>query len=71
MEFIITQVPESRHKFVSAKELKNVSEKDGKLLYELEMTPEKAGTYYYGLRIFPKNEELPHRQDFYLLRWID
>jgi len=33
--------------------------------------PEKAGTFFYGIRIYPKHEDLPHKQDFYLLRWID
>ena len=71
MEFVITKGTGNKNKFVSAYELKRVSEKDGKALYELEMTPEKAGKYFYGLRIFPVHPDLPHRQDFYLLRWID
>ncbi len=72
VEFIITsRTKTNRRKFVASKELKYVSSREGKLLFKLELTPEKAGTYYYGLRIFPKNEKLPHRQDFYLLRWID
>ncbi len=29
-----------------------------------------AGVYVYGFRIFPKNEMLPHRQDFSLVHWI-
>ncbi|MEE4117172.1 MAG: alpha-glucan family phosphorylase [Marinilabiliaceae bacterium] len=71
VEFVITKGTGNKYKFVSAYELKRVSEKDGKALYELEMTPEKAGKYFYGLRIFPMHPDLPHRQDFYLLRWID
>jgi hypothetical protein len=29
-----------------------------------------AGVYEYGFRIFPKNADLPHRQDFGLVKWI-
>jgi glucan phosphorylase len=72
VEFIITSKGrDDNYEFVSAHELKHVSSKDGKSLYRLEMIPEKAGTYYYSLRLYPKHEDLPHRQDFYLLRWID
>lgn len=29
-----------------------------------------AGVYEYGLRVFPKNDMLPHQQDFDLVKWI-
>ncbi|MDX2415126.1 MAG: DUF3417 domain-containing protein, partial [Bacteroidales bacterium] len=72
VEYIITTQGEAgKHKFVASDELNLVSSKDGKALYALDMTPEKAGSYYYGLRIYPKSPDLPHKQDFYLLKWID
>jgi phosphorylase/glycogen(starch) synthase len=39
--------------------------------YKIEMTPKRPGVYEFGIRIFPKNAELPHRQDFNYLRWIE
>ena len=30
-----------------------------------------AGTYKTGVRMFPKNQELPHRQDFCYVKWLD
>jgi len=38
--------------------------------YKLDVHLVNAGVYNYSLRLFPKNELLPHRQDFGLMRWI-
>jgi len=72
VEFIITHMLKTgEHEFVASQEFSLVSCKHGKCLYRAHLVPEKAGTFFYGIRIYPKNKELPHRQDFYLLRWID
>lgn len=72
VEFIITQPSKTgEHEFVAGKEFSLVSCKSGKCLYRTSLTPEKAGAFSYGIRIFPKHQDLPHKQDFYLLRWID
>ncbi len=72
VEFIITHMLKTgEHEFVASQEFTLVSCKSGKCLYRVHMIPEKAGTYFYGIRIYPKHKDLPHRQDFYLLRWID
>jgi hypothetical protein len=72
VEFSITQMgKKGEHEFVASKEFSLVSCKNGRCLYRAHLIPEKAGTFFYGIRIYPKNKELPHRQDFYLLRWID
>ena len=57
--------------FVACKEFELVSCKGTKCLFATKIVPEKAGTFSCGIRIFPKNKELPHKQDFYLLRWVD
>ncbi len=72
VEFIFTHLNKSgEYEFVTSQEFKLVSMKNGKCLYRTNMVPEKAGTFFYGIRIYPKHKDLPHRQDFYLLRWID
>ncbi len=72
VEFIITKMnKQGEHRFVASEELKPVSCKNGKCLYRAHLVPEKAGSFFYGIRIYPKHKDLPHRQDFYLLRWID
>jgi len=72
VEFIIThQNKRGEHEFVASEEFKLISCKNGKCLYRTNLVPEKAGSFFYGIRIYPKHKDLPHKQDFYLLRWID
>jgi phosphorylase/glycogen(starch) synthase len=72
VEFIITHMSKhGEHEFVASEEFKMVSCKNGKCLYRANLVPEKAGSFFYGIRIYPKHKDLPHKQDFYLLRWID
>jgi starch phosphorylase len=38
--------------------------------YSHQMRPNHPGAFNYGFRIYPKNEKLPHRQDFSYVKWI-
>jgi len=38
--------------------------------YKLDFYPNHPGSFNYGFRIFPKNENLAHRQDFRYVKWI-
>ena len=38
--------------------------------YKHNLHPNHPGTFNYGFRIFAKNENLAHRQDFGFVRWI-
>jgi glycogen phosphorylase/synthase len=72
VEFVFTHLnKEGEYEFVDSQEFKLISSKNGKCLYRANLVPEKAGTFFYGIRIYPKHKDLPHKQDFYLLRWID
>ena len=72
VEFIITHLKKNgEREFVDSEEFRLVSCKNGKCLYRANLVPEKAGSFSYGIRIYPKHKDLPHKQDFYLLRWID
>ena len=72
VEFIITHLNKrGEYEFVASEEFKLISSKSGKCLYRASLVPEKAGSFFYGIRIYPKHKDLPHKQDFYLLRWID
>jgi len=61
-----TEHPEyvERHEFTPGKV------ENGLTHYSLNLTLTKPGSYNYGVRVFPKNEELPNRQDFRILKWI-
>ncbi|MBN1158228.1 MAG: alpha-glucan family phosphorylase [Bacteroidales bacterium] len=41
-----------------------------KAFFTAEIRVNQAGTFSYGIRITPKNDHLPHRQDMSLIRWI-
>lgn len=51
-------------------ELQIVETANGKVKYQAEVLPERTGMYQMGIRIFPKNPRLPHRQDFPLVKWL-
>jgi glycogen phosphorylase/synthase len=38
--------------------------------YGCDIPAKRTGTFKYAFRMFPKNEHLPHRQDFALIRWL-
>lgn len=47
-----------------------VSQNDGKALFRIDVTPDSPGILMLALRIYPKNDLLPHRQDFALVKWL-
>jgi phosphorylase/glycogen(starch) synthase len=53
-----------------AQELMPGTPENGRVTYTCKVTPPKPGVFKYGIRIFPKNPVLPHRQDFALVKWI-
>jgi len=54
----------------SIEELHPVECTDGNVSFTCELPATRSGVYDYSFRIFPKNNLLPHRQDFALLKWI-
>ena len=72
VEMVVTRLLKNgEHAFFTSKEFKFVNRKKGRALYSVDFQPEMAGTFFYGIRIYAKHKELPHRQDFCLLRWVD
>jgi len=72
VELVVTrQLKNGEHAFFSSREFKYVNRKKGRVIFSVDFQPEMAGTFFYGIRIYAKHSELPHRQDFCLLRWVD
>jgi len=44
--------------------------KNGKASYSIKFIPSKPGSFNLGIRIYPKNKNLPYRQDFSYVKWI-
>ncbi len=38
--------------------------------FSSEINPQMSGVYEYGFRLYPKHENLPHRQDLGLIKWL-
>lgn len=71
IEIVIAEIGE-REK-VNIKKIEEfgfVGMKEGFGVYEIEISPHKPGAFNYGLRLFAKNENLPHKQDFPFVMWI-
>ena len=34
-----------------------------------DYTPDRPGTFDVAIRVYPKNDRLPHRMDFALVKW--
>ena len=39
--------------------------------FEADLTPQQFGQYKSAIRMYPKNKNLPHRQDFCYVKWLD
>ena len=49
-----------------------VTKKDGNLYtFECDTIQQTAGTYKCAIRMYPKNDLLPHRQDFAYVKWLE
>jgi starch phosphorylase len=47
-----------------------VKEEGNIVTYRLSSKLKEAGVFRYGYRLYPKNDKLPHRQDFAYSRWV-
>ena len=50
-------------------DLEIVSVEGSKVVYAVDALMEHTGSYDAALRVYPKNEKLPHRMDFALVKW--
>ena len=57
-------------KFYSVRPLDVVATKGSHMTFRLEDRYDYAGSMKFGLRMYPKNDLLPHRMDFAYIRWI-
>ena len=71
LELILTENDENEKvKIVEVYELTAENCEGSVCCYKLNLHPNHPGSFNYGFRLFPKNENLPHRQDFKFIRWI-
>lgn len=62
---------DSEREVYSTHQFKMVKREGNLFTFEAEIEPSKAGTYRSCVRMYPKNDLLPHRQDFSYVKWLD
>lgn len=71
VELVVTKSDaNNKETLYDVEELKLVSTEGTKLVFNIDYQMNRAGSFKYAFRMFPKNEDLPHRQDFCYVRWI-
>ena len=56
-------------KVVATKPLAIKSVEGREVTFSIDYTPASTGSFDVALRVYPKNERLPHRMDFALVKW--
>ena len=70
IEFVVSSMKEGRTDLFNVQEMKVVKTEGSITYYELDYTLMNAGMFKYSFRMFPKNPDLPHRQDLAYVRWF-
>ena len=71
LELVTTYTAQDGKQHIYSVEQFNVVKKDGNLYtFQAKHKLENAGSFKVSYRMFPKNPDLPHRQDFCYVRWF-
>ena len=54
---------------VSTKALEIKAVNGNEITFSIDYTPERTGSFDVALRVYPKNDRLPYRMDFALVKW--
>ena len=72
LEFIVVEFGEKNNSPLIVEKLEcEVEKREGTVcFFKLNYNPEHPGSFNYGIRLYPKNPGLPHRQDFKYVKWL-
>ncbi|MDD2611702.1 MAG: alpha-glucan family phosphorylase [Bacteroidales bacterium] len=70
VELVLNFLKSDGSKVLKTVELEMVKSENGVQTYELNYKLRKAGTFSFSFRMYPKNPDLPHRQDLCYVRWF-
>ena len=51
--------------------LKMTGHEGNNYTFEADLAPQQFGQYKSAIRMYPKNKNLPHRQDFCYVKWLE
>ena len=69
-ELVVFRQHDGNENLVRTEQFKVVKEEGDVLTYELDSKIKNSGLFRYGFRLYPKNADLPHRQDFAYTLWV-
>ncbi len=70
VDLVVAKAGDGSNRDFRAKEMEVTKREGSQVTFQLTYDVKNAGAYRYALRIFPKNEELPHRMDFAYTKWF-
>ena len=62
---------DGEERIFSIEPLKMVGHEGNNYTFEATLAPKQAGSYKSAVRMYPKNKNLPHRQDFCYVKWLE
>lgn len=70
VELVIANVEEGNTKPYKTLEMEPVQTDGTKVTYKIQYQLNDSGVFRYSFRMYPKNPDLPHRQDLAYVRWF-
>ncbi|MDR1120144.1 MAG: alpha-glucan family phosphorylase [Dysgonamonadaceae bacterium] len=67
----IFNTDKNRQEISDVFEFNLVKTEGSKLYFSAIITSRETGSHKIGIRVYPKNPDLPHRMDFAYVRWLD
>lgn len=70
VEIVVTEVKDGQINPYCVEEMQVVKTEGALTYFSLDYSIMNSGVYKYAFRMYPKNPDLPHRQDFSYVRWF-
>lgn len=70
VELVVYREENGEQKFHRTIPFDVVAEDGNVLTYYMKQNTKDSGVFRFGFRVFPWNENLPHRQDFAYIKWL-
>ena len=70
VELVVVRLLDGEQKLYKVSEMKPIKSDGDVVTYAVQNSVKRAGVFKYSFRIYPKNPDLPHRQDFAYVRWF-
>jgi starch phosphorylase len=71
VELVVTRKSQQNtEQLYDVEEMNLVRTEGSRMFFSMDYVMNRSGNFRYAFRMFPKNEDLPHRQDFCYVRWI-